>query len=60
MRLAALVALVALLGCAAIERRPAQRPEDFCAEYALMRPSVPEHSFRYWYVECLRREYARP
>lgn len=56
---ALLIATLALSACADIQRKPDQRPEDFCAEEAIMRPSVPEHSFRYWYVECLQREYAR-
>jgi len=46
-------------GCAPIQRKPGQLVTDFCEEYALMRPSVPEHSFLYWYNECLHREYAR-
>ena len=46
-----------LLGCATIERKPNETVSDFCSEWALMRPSI--HTYRYWYTDCLKREYRR-
>lgn len=63
-RLRPLVALALLLsgsGCAGLSQnivRPEGKSvEDFCAEEALLRPSI--HTTGYWYLDCVKREYRR-